>query len=51
VVNHVAEQYGTLVVPGSFFGASDHLRVGYGGPTGTITEGLRCLGAGLDDLA
>ena len=40
---------GTAIVPGSFFEAPAHFRLGYGGDTETIKAGLERLGAALDD--
>jgi aspartate/methionine/tyrosine aminotransferase len=42
-------QYETSVVPGKFFGADAHFRIGIGGETGMVREGLRRLGRALDD--
>jgi aspartate/methionine/tyrosine aminotransferase len=44
------EAYETSVVPGRFFGAPQHVRIGLGGPTDLLAEGLRRLGRALDDL-
>lgn len=51
LVDHLTARYETLVVPGAFFGMSDHVRVGFGLKTEIIKEGLRRLGHALDDLA
>ncbi|MGQ0588931.1 MAG: aminotransferase class I/II-fold pyridoxal phosphate-dependent enzyme [Sphingosinicella sp.] len=40
--------YDTSIVPGRFFGLADHFRIGVGGPTDTVEEGLSRLGAALD---
>lgn len=40
----------TSIVPGSFFGAAEHFRLGIGGDTAMIEEGLTRLGAALDQL-
>lgn len=45
------EKYETSVVPGRFFGMSDHFRIGTGGDTESFTEGLDRLGEALDELA
>lgn len=45
------ERYETSVTPGRFFGAEDHFRVGIACPTATLEEGLRRLGAALEELA
>ena len=44
-------QYDTSVVPGRFFGLADHFRIGIGGPTEIVEEGLARLGAALDAFA
>ena len=44
------EKYETSVVPGSFFEMPAHFRVGLGGDSETLTEGLRRLGAALDEV-
>jgi aspartate/methionine/tyrosine aminotransferase len=44
------ERFDTAVVPGSFFGMPDHIRIGLGGATAEVEEGLRCLAAALDEL-
>lgn len=43
-------RYDTSIVPGRFFGLADHFRIGIGGPTGIVEEGLARLGAALDAL-
>jgi len=45
------KKYETTVVPGRFFGRSDHFRISYGCLSETLAGGLERLGAGLDDLA
>jgi hypothetical protein len=45
------ERYETAVVPGRFFGLPAHFRLGIGGETAVLTEGLARLGAALDELA
>ena len=40
----------TSIVPGRFFGLADHFRLGVGQPTDIVEEGLRRLGAALDEL-
>ena len=40
---------GTAIVPGSFFESPAHFRLGYGGDTDKIREGLHRLSAALDD--
>jgi aspartate/methionine/tyrosine aminotransferase len=38
----------TAVVPGRFFDAPAHFRLGFGGPTEAVRAGLRAIGAALD---
>lgn len=45
------EKYDTKVVPGSFFEMPDHFRIGIGGETEMLAEGLRRLGLALDEMA
>ena len=44
------EKYETSVVPGEFFEAPRHFRLGIGGETGNLREGLERLGAALDEF-
>lgn len=44
------EKYETSVVPGKFFEMPDHFRVGLGGDPEMLAEGLRRVGAALDEL-
>jgi hypothetical protein len=44
------EKYETSVVPGRFFGAPEHFRIGIGGETKNVSEGLSRIGQALDDL-
>jgi aspartate/methionine/tyrosine aminotransferase len=44
-------RYDTSIVPGRFFGAAEHFRVGIGGDTAMVEEGFRRLGAALDELS
>ena len=44
------ERYDTSIVPGHFFGAPEHFRLGVGQPTKLIEGGLERLGAALDSL-
>ncbi|HTR02993.1 MAG TPA: pyridoxal phosphate-dependent aminotransferase [Thermoanaerobaculia bacterium] len=39
---------GTAVAPGRFFGAPEHFRLAFGGPTDTVTEGLASISRFLD---
>jgi aspartate/methionine/tyrosine aminotransferase len=43
----LADEHGVDVVPGEFFGAPGHLRVGCGVPEETLVEGLARLTAGI----
>lgn len=45
------EKYETGVVPGRFFEAPDHFRIGVGGKTETVREGLQRLSTALDEFA
>jgi hypothetical protein len=45
------EKYETSVVPGRFFERAEHFRVAVGGPSDMVGEGLRRLGAALDEMA
>jgi hypothetical protein len=45
------EKYETSVVPGEFFEAPRHFRLGIGGETSTLREGLARLGAALDEFS
>ena len=44
------EKYETSVVPGHFFEMPSHFRIGIGGKTELLDEGLRRLGRALDEL-
>jgi hypothetical protein len=44
-------QHDTSIVPGRFFGLTDHFRIGVGGPAETVEGGLERLGRALDALA
>ena len=46
----LAEKYETVVVPGRFFESPQHIRIGLGCATETLSEGLARLGAALDEL-
>ena len=43
-------KYDTSIVPGRWFDLPDHFRVGLGGDTVMLTEGLTRLGSALDEL-
>jgi aspartate/methionine/tyrosine aminotransferase len=45
------QKYDTSIVPGRWFEMPDHFRIGIGGATGMVEEGLARLGAALDALA
>lgn len=49
-VRLLLERYETAVVPGQFFGAPRHVRLSFGGDRETLAQGLRAIGAALDDL-
>ncbi|MFL6209457.1 MAG: aminotransferase class I/II-fold pyridoxal phosphate-dependent enzyme [Pyrinomonadaceae bacterium] len=44
------EKYETTVVPGHFFDAPEHFRIGLGGETDALIEGLTRLGAALEEV-
>jgi aspartate/methionine/tyrosine aminotransferase len=44
------EKYETTVVPGSFFGMPDHFRIGIGGETNMVSEGLSRLTAAILEM-
>lgn len=44
------EKYRTLVVPGDFFWARGHIRLGFGGRTETLRRGLENLSKAIDEL-
>lgn len=44
------ERYDAAVVPGRWFEMPDHFRVGLGYPTDLLLEGLKRVGAALDEL-
>jgi len=45
----LAEKYETSVVPGRFFEMPQHFRIGIGGETENLREGLERLGHALDE--
>ena len=47
----LVDDYDTSIVPGRWFECPDHFRLGYGGPTEIVEEGLARLGAALDRMA
>jgi len=40
----------TAVVPGRFFQAPGHIRIGFGGPTDALRKGLDAIGRALDEI-
>ncbi|MBC7985113.1 MAG: aminotransferase class I/II-fold pyridoxal phosphate-dependent enzyme [Sphingomonadaceae bacterium] len=44
------DRHDTSIVPGRFFGAPDHFRVGIGGEPAVVEAGLARLAKGLDDV-
>jgi aspartate/methionine/tyrosine aminotransferase len=40
-------EHGTAIVPGRFFQAPPHVRIGFGGPTDALRGGLEAIGAAL----
>jgi aspartate/methionine/tyrosine aminotransferase len=44
------DRHDTAVVPGHFFGAPDHFRIGLGVDPTTFAQGLERLGRALDEL-
>ena len=49
-VERLLEEHGTLVVPGEFFEAPGHVRLGFGVEEETLREGLVRIGLALDGL-
>ena len=45
------DKYDTSVVPGRFFEMPDHFRIGIGGETEMLAEGLKRVGQALDEMA
>jgi len=43
-------RFDTGIVPGRWFEMADHFRIGVGGPTEMVAEGLARLGAALDEM-
>ncbi len=50
LIKLLREKYETSVVPGSFFELPDHFRIGLGGASEELEEGLRRLGLTIDEL-
>ena len=50
LVEDMLAEYDTLVVPGRFFGAPDHFRIGFGMEEEKLAEGLRRLGRALENF-
>jgi hypothetical protein len=49
LADHLRDRYGTLIVPGRFFEAPNHVRVSFGVPPATLARGLRALSLALDE--
>lgn len=47
----LTNRYETAVVPGHFFGAQDHVRIGLGVDPATFAEGLNRVAGALDELS
>lgn len=47
---YLRERYDTIVTPGRFFGAPEHIRIGLGGETSVVAEGLNRIRQALADL-
>jgi aspartate/methionine/tyrosine aminotransferase len=45
------ERYQTVVTPGHFFGAPERVRIGIGGETSVLTEGLNRVHNALDEMS
>lgn len=45
------ERYETVVTPGHFFGSPERIRIGIGGETSLLAEGLSRIRAALKDSA
>jgi aspartate/methionine/tyrosine aminotransferase len=45
------DRYETVITPGHFFGAPDYVRIGIGGETAILTEGLARVHAALAELS
>lgn len=48
--DHLLTRYSTLVVPGGFFEAPDHIRLSFGCPPRRLARGLANISRALDDL-
>jgi aspartate/methionine/tyrosine aminotransferase len=48
---HLRERYETSVVPGNFFEMPDSFRLGLGGDTATLREGLKRLGKAAEEFS
>ncbi len=47
---NLSEKHGVFVVPGRFFGAPRHIRIGFGASPDKFTEAIRRFRAGLQEL-
>jgi aspartate/methionine/tyrosine aminotransferase len=50
LVEHLRDAYKTLVMPGRFFGQNDSFRLGFGIGPDQLLEGLKRLGAALNEM-
>lgn len=49
-VDRLFRRYDTLVAPGSLFGKTDYVRIGFGSGAAVIAEGIRRVGCALSEL-
>jgi aspartate/methionine/tyrosine aminotransferase len=50
-VDRLLSERDTAIVPGRFFQAPEHVRIGFGGPTEKLRAGLDAIAAALDAKA
>lgn len=50
MADHLLDRYATLVVPGRFFEAPQHVRISFGMPPALLERGLRNISRALDDF-
>ena len=50
VVDRLLKERDTAIVPGRFFQAPPHVRIGFGGPTETLRAGLQAIAETLDQI-
>ena len=48
LVGYLEKEHKVCIVPGRFFGKADHIRIGFGGSTNKLREGLKRFIKGLD---